>query len=482
MNDIYCSFIGQPISSCTDEDIIHKSMKDVDQLLLQPFVDLSSREQREVLRKIFVKMHGHAWEMDFHVWGDLRHENPCTLPGIECTNDRVTIIALESAHICSYFSDGPCEVPEEIALLGNSLEVLKLDAVSFVEHRLILPPVIKHLRKLKELVLTNVRLDDLPKELIECKNLRYLDLKHIDVKNGFQNAIIWNLTWLQRLNLESSNLTNQHLPSKIGTMAELTHLKIASTNMSGTIPSELGNLSNLEELELYSNSLIGNIPETLSQLQMLTRLDIYNNKLDGSIDIVTTLTNLEILNLNGNRFMGTIPNKIIELKKLFWVDMGNNQLHGAIPSNFAKLPALMHLRLGGNQLAPLIHEDICKLHINDGPDANGACYHVFCPIGTFSDEGFAKKDDACKPCPKGETTKTIGSIGISSCYTPTEYDHLMMLYNAITAGENDPSKTDTSIDVCSMKEMKVACDEDGHVISFSIPLSGITYDENVPWV
>lgn len=457
-------------------------MNDVDQLPLQPFVDISSREQREALRKIFVKMHGHAWKMEYHVWGDLRHDNPCTLPGIECTNGRVTMITLESAQICSYFSDGPCEVPEEIALLGHSLEVLKLDAGSFVEHRLILPPATKYLRKLKELVLTNVRLDDLPKELIECRALRYLDLKQIDVKYDFQNAIIWNLTWLHRLNLEASNLTNQCLPSNIGMMTELTHLKIASSIMLGTIPSELGNLSNLKELELYSNSLIGNIPESLSQLQNLTRLDLYNNKLDGSVDIVTSLRNLEILNLNGNRFMSTIPNQFIELKNLYWVDMGNNHFHGAIPSNFAKLPELMHLRLGGNPFAPLIDEEICKLHINDGPDVNGSCDHVFCPIGTFSDEGFARKDDSCKPCPKGETTKTIGSIGISSCYTPTEYDHLMMLYNAITAGKSDPSMSDTARDVCSMKEMNVACDEDGHVISFSIPLSGITFDEDATWV
>lgn len=481
-NHVFCNFIGQPITRCADANSIQYSIRDVDQLLLDSLVDISSREQREVLRKIFIKMHGYAWDESFHVWGDLRHENPCTLPGIECANDRVTTMALESANICSNFSGKICEIPEEIALLGNSLEVLKLNTGSFEEHQLILPPSIKYLKKLKTLVLINVRLDDLPEELIECKNLYDLEVKNCVVENDFMDTIVWDLNWLQKLNIEAMDLKNQDLPSKIGKMMELTHLKISLSNVGGSIPSEIGNLSKLKELELYSSNLTGTIPETLSHLQMLARLDLYNNKLEGSIDVISALPNLVILNLNDNRFFGTIPNYIIKLKKLFWVDMGKNRLYGTIPSNFAKISSLTHLRLGGNSFVPLIDKDICELYMNEGGNNSGGCDHVICPIGTFSLEGFARKGDLCKPCPEGTTTKTIGSIDISSCYTPTEYDHLMLLYNAISAGKGDASIAETTKDVCDLKEMNVVCDEDGHVISFSIPLSGITYDETAPWI
>jgi hypothetical protein len=481
-NGAFCDFIGQPITRCVDANGIQHQMRDEKHLLLDPLLDVSSLEQREMLRKIFIKMHGYAWEKSFHVWGDLRHENPCTLPGIECVNDRIVSITLESANICSDVSDKICEIPDEIALIGNSLEVLILSLGSFVDHRLILPRTIKYLRKLKRLVLTNALLDDLPQELTECKNLHELELKNCVVEHDFQDAIIWDLTWLQKLNIESSNLKNQYLPSKIGMMTELTHLKIARSNVGGSIPSEIGNLSKLKEVELYSNNLTGSIPETFSQLKMLARFDLYNNKLEGNIEIISAMSKLVILNLNDNRFSGTIPNEITELNELFWVDMGRNHLHGTIPSNFSKLPSLIHLRLGGNAFVPLISEDICQMHINEGPYDGGNCNHVICPIGSFSEEGFARKDDSCKPCPDGQTTKTIGSIGLDSCYTPTEYDYLMLLYNAISAGKGDPSMAETAKDACAMKELDVVCDENGEVISFSIPLSGITYDENVPWI
>ena len=65
----------------------------------------------------------------------------------------------------------------------------------------------------------------------------------------------------------------------MGSLSNLTRLRLKSNDLSGEIPAELGSLSNLTELDLYGNNLSGEIPAELGSLSNLTRLRLDFNEL-----------------------------------------------------------------------------------------------------------------------------------------------------------------------------------------------------------
>lgn len=55
---------------------------------------------------------------------------------------------------------------------------------------------------------------------------------------------------------------------------------------------------------------------------------------------------------------------------------------------------------------------------------NSSTEMTLCPLGTYSDTGFATANSECRPCPEGETTIRLGS---DSCQVVTEEDLLGMV-------------------------------------------------------
>jgi len=218
----------------------------------------------------------------------------------------------------------------------------------------------------------------------------------------------------------------------------------------------------------------------MENLQSLIRIDIYNNRLEGSIESLTKSPVLEILHVKNNMFSGPIPSSLGDItKKVTWIDLSENFLVGTLPSSLASLSNLVDLRLGDNRLSPNpIPGGLCmSTKINGGLVTS--CDHILCPVGTFSDSGFATAGkEQCEPCEEGATTIYSGQ---SSCSIPTATDFIELFYSAIYGFGYDIVDDDNVMfeteDECDWEG--VQCDDEDSVTSIEFALSNIEFDEDL---
>lgn len=99
------------------------------------------------------------------------------------------------------------------------------------------------------------------------------------------------------------------LPTTLGLLTNLKHLKLEHNSLTGSIPSVLGNLISIQELTLNNNKFILPVPQALGQDTNLQILNLGNNLLTGTVPSqLTLLTNLQFLGLNNNYLTGrTLP-------------------------------------------------------------------------------------------------------------------------------------------------------------------------------
>ncbi|CAB9528462.1 Inherit from bctoNOG: RHS repeat-associated core domain-containing protein [Seminavis robusta] len=128
----------------------------------------------------------------------------------------------------------------------------------------------------------------------------------------------------------------------------ITHLRLPSSNLHGSLPSELRGLRDLVVLDLSNNHLHGSIPKSIGELSRLTFINLGNNKFSGSIPNLQPLTNLHEINLDMNKLGGTIPS-LQGMAKLSSVILSGNRLHGSIPP-LTGLGKLKHVDLNSNEL------------------------------------------------------------------------------------------------------------------------------------
>lgn len=178
-----------------------------------------------------------------------------------------------------------------------------------------------------------------------------------------------------------------------------------------------------------------------------------------------SLPSLQVLHLKGNLLSGTLPDIIPG--SLSWVDISGNFVEGTIPSTYN---SLKDLRLGGNHIYGPIPDSLCNNKVvNEGRTRTHGCDAILCKLGYYSDGGFASSS-GCTPCPKGQSTRYLGS---DSCTTFTQKDLLQMFFD-VTNGDNWEtrySKGWKSDDECEFEG--VMCDEDGLVVGLSFPVSGL---------
>ena len=105
----------------------------------------------------------------------------------------------------------------------------------------------------------------------------------------------------------------------------VTHLSLASNQLTGEIPAELGDLTNLEVLLLSGNQLTGEIPAELGSLTNVEVLWLASNQLTGEIPAeLGNLTNLT----------GEIPAELQPDQPLY---LYRNQLTGCIPEGLRNI-------------------------------------------------------------------------------------------------------------------------------------------------
>lgn len=121
-----------------------------------------------------------------------------------------------------------------------------------------------------KLILRKQKLKTFPNEVLQFKNLQYLDISKNSIKELPDS--IDKLSMLQYLACSKTGL--EHIPKEIG---NLTHLKYLNLNQNELImlPPQIGNLEKLEILDLWSNNF-DEYPSTLSGLKSLKVLDLRN--------------------------------------------------------------------------------------------------------------------------------------------------------------------------------------------------------------
>ncbi|XP_017221139.1 receptor-like protein EIX2 [Daucus carota subsp. sativus] len=212
--------------------------------------------------------------------------------------------------------------------------------------------------------------------LLLLRNLQYLDLSynifdisflssigsltnlvHLDLSSSqFQGAIpdeLGNLSKLSYLDF-SDNIFGISIPSFIGSLTNLVHLDLSSSGFQGAIPDELGNLSQLSYLDLSYNQLEGMVPNSFHSLSSLQTVDFTSNKLTGNLQDLFYLlpkakATLQTLLISENQLTGSLPD-ITAFSFLTELNVQSNQLNGFLPKKFEHKSVLEALSLSDNHL------------------------------------------------------------------------------------------------------------------------------------
>ena len=246
---------------------------------------------------------------------------------------------------------------------------------------------------------------------------------------GMISPSLLELPDLTFLDLSDNDFNQSNLPEFIGSLSNLKHLDLSSTNLSGPISHQLKNLSHLQFLNLRGNDLIiienlewlSHLPsieyldltsvnlsvvhdwlEVVSHLSNLTTLSLWGCDLPSQMfsslsgfNYWKSLTSLESLNLDTNNLV-SLPKSIGDictLRKLYFsynnlnaqlvelinnlsrcakdslesLGLSSNQLTGSLP-NFALFPSLKHLDLSKNILNGIVPKSIGSLYKLEGLD------------------------------------------------------------------------------------------------------------------
>ena len=200
----------------------------------------------------------------------------------------------------------------------------------------------------------------IPVELGSLKNLSYVKL-HANELSGPIPPALGQLQYLTVLGLGSNELTDP-IPPELSELQNLEQLYLYNNRFKGPIPVELGQLKNLRELRLDGNKLPGPIPAVLGQLKNLEILALGSNQLSGTIPVeLGQLQSLESLYLGSNLLSGSIPSELGQLQNLRELGLGGNQLSGSIPGELGKLQSLTSLSLSNNNLSGSIPSKLGNL-------------------------------------------------------------------------------------------------------------------------
>lgn len=121
-----------------------------------------------------------------------------------------------------------------------------------------------------KLVLRKQHLKSFPKEILQFKNLQYLDIS----KNSIEE-LPDSIDLLKNLQYFACSKTGlKRLPKQIGRLTNLTYLNCNQNDLE-FLPPQIGNLEKLEYLDLWSNNF-EEYPSTLSGLKSLRVLDLRN--------------------------------------------------------------------------------------------------------------------------------------------------------------------------------------------------------------
>ena len=191
--------------------------------------------------------------------------NPvCEVVGLHLSGLNLTLLPPEIGNLRNLQADNnfSLDFRGNLNLSDNNLQVL--------------PPELGQLDKLSALSLNNNQLKEWPTDMDPMSSLGVLSLSG----NQFEElptTLISSLPWLRYLDLSNNKL--QSLPPEIGQLRNLSSLDLAQNQLT-TISDEIGQLEKLRRLDLAQNQLT-TIPDEIGLLQRLSYFYIEDNPLDG---------------------------------------------------------------------------------------------------------------------------------------------------------------------------------------------------------
>ncbi|XP_021815793.1 probable leucine-rich repeat receptor-like protein kinase At5g49770 [Prunus avium] len=303
--------------------------------------------------------------------------DPCVggWAGIECTDSRITSIALADMALTG-------QLPSDIGLLSE-LESLNLSFNKGLKG--LIPASIGKLTKLVYLNLVGCSFfGRIPDTIGSLQQLSYLSLKN----NSFDGLIppsIGNLSNLSFLDISDNKLVGslpvsnrttpgldklykaRHfhfqnnqlsgtIPSQLfSSQMVLIHVIFDRNNLTGSIPSTLGLVQTLQALRLDRNSLSGSVPSSLNNLSKIAELHLSNNQLTGPVPNLTSLNGLSYVDLSNNTFdVSDIPTWFSTLQNLTTLMMENTRLQGEVPQALFSNDNLETVVLRNNKINGLL--------------------------------------------------------------------------------------------------------------------------------
>ncbi|MBF0451098.1 MAG: DUF5011 domain-containing protein [Candidatus Magnetomorum sp.] len=201
------------------------------------------------------------------------------------------------------------ELPESMKNLSN---LQKIDSSNnSIE---IFPYQLSNIDNLHEINLSENNITNIDDNIQNFNKLLILDLSGNKLKLNISSKI-GSLINLQSLNLSNCTLSNSNIPEELFNLNNLRYLSL-NDNSIENIPENIGNLKNLITLSLANNRLLDNIDKPLFNLINLRSLDLSGNKstwnevpMYGDIPVeFSKLTKLVYLDLSGTELFTTSSN------------------------------------------------------------------------------------------------------------------------------------------------------------------------------
>ncbi|PIN10232.1 Leucine-rich repeat protein [Handroanthus impetiginosus] len=191
-----------------------------------------------------------------------------------------------------------------------------------------------------------------------------LQLDNETISSGIENSEhLFNLSYLEKLNLASNKFKKIQIPKGISNLANLTHLNLSYAGFAGQVPHEVRRLKKLVSLDLsdsyyFSSELKLENPDLKMLVQNLKGLkELYLDSVaisaqgnDWCQAISSTLPDLRILSLRGCNLSGPTDSSLLGLRSLSVLRLDHNDLASAVPDFFANFSRLTTLSLASCSL------------------------------------------------------------------------------------------------------------------------------------